>query len=187
MSTYMGGATAVQRDGQVEEINVLGRYLQQQLDRLDWSPERLATELGKDSAYVGKLMSGKIVMPTPTTIRALSWALRVPEREMLLHAAKSAGMQVELDSAPVPTDDQLIYELARRLRECTPVIEPMEIPRDSVAFTQLTELRAEIDTAEQAARSATPVQEWRVRGWEHIGAYLDALIVRGDASPATDS
>ena len=186
MSTHVGGATAVRRDRNLEEASVLGMYLQQQLDRKGWTKERLATELGKSSSsHVNKLLAGSIGMPSMETISDLSRVLGVPERELLLHAAKSAGLPVELDRPPAPTNEQLVYELARRLRDCAAIIEPLTMARDNASFVQTTQLRIDLDALTESAREAGEPEAWRATVLEHLGDYLDALIQH--SGPTRDS
>jgi hypothetical protein len=102
--------------------NSLGSFIQQQISLLGWSRAALATRTGIDEWTLEGILESPVLpeWPTPDEMLALSRALCVSVREIVLRSAEGAGLSVmggfnEDDAMLLTSNDQLMREVRRRL------------------------------------------------------------------------
>ena len=102
--------------------NSLGSFLQEQLRVLGWSRATLATRTGLDEWTLEGILDSPVLpeWPQPDEMLALSRALCVSVREIVLRSAEGAGLSViggieHPEAVLLATNDELMREVRRRL------------------------------------------------------------------------
>ena len=104
-------------------VNSLGGLVQVQMMLLGWGRPALVERSGLADWEVDAIVDDRIVAdwPSPHILLALSRALQVPVRDLVLYAAEGCGLHVEATAGPVPstivtaTNEELLREVRRRL------------------------------------------------------------------------
>ena len=107
---------------QVQSVNSLGGFVQEQMALLGWSRAALVERSGLADWEVDALTDDGVLgdWPAPHVVLALSQAFHVPVRDVVLHAARGCGLHVELDRSTVTavsmaSNEELLREVRRRL------------------------------------------------------------------------
>jgi hypothetical protein len=102
--------------------NELGRVIESRLDELGWPLARLVGAAGIDAGVVAELVGPAQLaeMPDEETLLALSEALDLPYRELVITAASACGLARSMEGERVyvlrfATNEELLAELRRRL------------------------------------------------------------------------
>ena len=102
--------------------NELGRVIESRLDELGWPLARLVGAAGIDAEVVAELVGPAQLaeMPDEETLLALSEALNLPYRELVITAASACGLARSMEGERVyvlrfATNEELLAELRRRL------------------------------------------------------------------------
>jgi hypothetical protein len=102
--------------------NSLGTFLQEQLRVLGWSRATLATRTGLDEWTLEGILDSPVLpeWPQPDEMLALSRALCVSTREIVLRTAEGSGLSVlggieHTEAVLLATNDELMREVRRRL------------------------------------------------------------------------
>lgn len=175
-------------------MHALRQFIEDQMRLKDY---RRPTDLVKASGLSKQQVSWMLndnrdrlgEMPEPATIDGLSRAFSVPPEAIRIVAAQALGVivdsPVQIASVHDVTDADLIRELGTRLRDCAPVIRPLDITAlNEAAPAQLTDLMN--DLRKSAAVSAANGLEYRAMGELHLEAYLKELFARALADRPTN-
>lgn len=102
--------------------NSLGRYVQEQMGLLGWSRATLVEHSGLDRCDVDTILDAPVLArwPEPSVLQSLATTLDVAVREIVLHAARACGLEVDaFAQAPEPVqqlgNEALMREVRRRL------------------------------------------------------------------------
>ena len=102
--------------------NELGRIIEERLDERGWPLTRLVDAAGLEPDVVAELVGPTELpaMPDEETLQALSDALDLPYRELVITAASACGLARSMEGERVyvlrfATNEELLAELRRRL------------------------------------------------------------------------
>lgn len=102
--------------------NSLGTFLQAQLRVLGWNRATLATRTGLDEWTLEGILDSAVLpeWPQPDEMLALSRALCISVREIVLRSAEGSGLAVmggidHPEAVLLATNDELMREVRRRL------------------------------------------------------------------------
>ena len=102
--------------------NSLGTFLQEQLRVLGWSRATLASRTGLDEWTLEGILDSPVLpeWPQPDEMLALSRALCLSTREIVLRTAEGSGLSVlggieHTEAVLLATNDELMREVRRRL------------------------------------------------------------------------
>lgn len=177
-------------------MHELRRFIEQEMARKQMHrPVDLVKASGLSKQLVGSLLSDTRdrlgEMPEPKTIEGLARAFSVPADAVRVVAAQALGIQVNspvlVASARDVSDEDLLRELSTRLRDCAPVIRPLDIADLNEAGPgQLIDLME--DLRSEAARSDAKGLPFRALAERHLADYLDELFARARRErPTRDS
>lgn len=170
-------------------MNALSTFIQQQMDARGMTPAGLSRASGISEATLHKLLRKNPGLPEPQTVAGLARAFPpLSETDILLHAARAKGYGVEPTVPPPPAqlaDEALLHEIGRRLRDCAPVIAPLDLAAmHEIVVPQVAELLEELQSA--VAVSTDAGLEYRARIQRHLIDYLKELMARRVATLATN-
>lgn len=102
--------------------NSLGRYVQEQMGLLGWSREVVVERSGLDRRDLDAILEAPVLpeLPEPTVMQSLASTFDVTLREVVLHAARACGLNVDAkaetaDAVQRVGNEALMREVRRRL------------------------------------------------------------------------